>query len=132
MLLWPLHVQLIVEPFEMRILAAILICAEVYLVLVLAAAPIMTSHKALSGAVNRYKASPLPETEAEMNRLRQIAQAHDRKQTITKTTFLAVNTFALLGTLLLIRKQNAELPARPITGLLPHAVERRLNAIRTR
>jgi hypothetical protein len=116
----------------MRILTAILICAEVYLVLVLVAAPVMTSHKVLSAAVNRYKASPSPETETEMNTLRQIAQAHDRKQMITAASFLAVNTVALLGTLLLIRKQNARLRAKPITGLLPRAVDRRLNAIRTR
>jgi hypothetical protein len=114
----------------MRILAVILICAEVYLILVLAAAPIMTSHKPLSAAVNRYQASPSPETEAEMNRLRQIAQADDRKHMITEASFLAVNTLALLGAFLLIRKQNVRLRAKT-TGLLPRAVERRLKLIRT-
>ena len=109
----------------MRILAFLLICAEVYLALVLAAAPIMTSHKPLSAAVNRYKASPSPETKAEMDRLRKLAQADDRKHMLCNASFLAVNTFALLGTLLLIRKQNARLRAKP-TGLLPRAVERRL------
>jgi hypothetical protein len=102
----------------MRILALILICAEVYWVVALAAAPIITSHKPLSAAVNRYQASPSSETEAEVNRLRKLAQADDRKHMITKAGFLAVNTFALLGAFLLIRKQNARLRAHPITGLL--------------
>ena len=90
----------------MRILALLLICAELLLILNLAVGPMMTSHKPLAAAVNRYRTSPSQETEAEMNKLRQIAQAQDRRERLRSLGLLAANSCALFLTLLAIRKHK--------------------------
>ena len=62
----------------MRLVATILICAEVLLVFALVSHPILTSHKPLAAAINNYRAAPSPTTEAEVKRLQEAARFQGR------------------------------------------------------
>jgi hypothetical protein len=102
----------------MRILALIFVCAELLLVFALVTAPIMTSHKPLAAAVNRYSAAPSAATKAEVERLREATRVHDRAEMVRTSALLLANTSALLVAFWFIQRQNRRLRAAPVTGLL--------------